>query len=694
MTDPRKAAAAVRGDLRALLDPWVGPHGGVPRFDRVRAAHFKPALLKAMDLYRAEIRAIGTRRAPPTFENVVAALENAGRAYDRVLRLFYIYSTTMNDKVMQAIESELTPVIAAFKDEILHDEALFERVAAVYRSRDSAGLDPEQRRLTEVHCRRFRRQGAGLDAAGKARLRAINERLAALFTTFRQNLLADEEAQALVIEDEADLAGLPQNLREAAARTATERGQRGKWTFVNTRSAIEPFLTFATRRELRERAWRMWIMRGDNGDSHDNKAVIGEILQLRAERARLLGYASHAHWALEDNMAQTPEAALALMTRVWQAARARALEDIAAMQALADAEDTGIRIEPWDHRYYAERLRRARHDIDQDEIRPYLALERMVQGMFWAAGQVYGLEFQRLSGVPVYHPDVSVYEVRRAADRVGLLYLDPYARSGKASGAWMNEYRSQERFRHRVTPIVSNNANFIAGAPGEPALISWDDAIALFHEFGHALHGLLSNVRYPTLAGTATVRDFVEFPSLINEYWLETPELLGRFARHHQSGAAMPADLVERITRTRNFNQGFLTVEYLASAFYDMRIHLAATPGERIDPAAFERTVLEDIGCPREIVMRHRPTGFAHIFAGDEYSAGYYVYLWAEAMTADAHEAFIENGGLYDPATCRRLEQTIMSVGNSVPPDEAFRRFRGRDVDTDALLRNRGLLKR
>jgi peptidyl-dipeptidase Dcp len=684
------AGGAGTDSRRALLDPWSGPFGGVPPFDRIRPADFAAALSEAQQAFRAELRTITRRRRPADFANTIAALEDAGRSYDRVMRLLGIYTSTLNDAEMQAIDRALAPVIAAFEDEVIHNARLFSRIVAVYRSREQGPLDAEQRRLVEIYYRRFSRQGAALPARGKRRLAAINQELATLFATFRQNLLGDEEEHALVLEAEADLEGLPASLRTAAAAAAAARDLPGRWLFANTRSAIEPFLVFSARRDLRERAWRMWMSRADNGDRRDNKAVAARILHLRAERARLLGYPTHAHWMTEDNMARTPEAAMALLERVWKAAVVRARDDIAAMQALVDREGGGFRIEAWDHRYYAEKLRRARHDLDQEEIKPYLALDAMVQGMFWAAGRVYGLELVGIDGLPVYHPDVRVYEVRRAGRHVGLCYLDLYARSGKASGAWMNEYRSQERFDAAVTPIVSNNANFIEASPGEPVLVSWDDAVTLFHEFGHALHGLLSNVRYPTLAGSRTVRDFVEFPSLFNEYWLETAELLIRFARHHQTGAPMPAGLIERIRAAHNFNQGFATVEYLASALYDMRIHLAATPEAVPDPATFERELLAEIGCPHEIGMRHRPTGFAHIFAGDDYSAGYYVYLWAEAMTADAHEAFMVTGDPFDPALCRRLEQSIMSVGNSIAPDEAFRRFRGRDVDGEALMRSRG----
>jgi len=676
--------------LGPLLDPWKGPHGGIPPFDRIRVEDFKPAIMQAMDWTRKEITSLTSRKIAPSFKSVVEALEDSGRPLGRAQNLLGVYTAGMNDKAMQAVETELAPVLAAFGDEIIQNTALFQRLKAVYDGRGEARLKPEQIRLVETHYARFARQGAALDAPGKARLAEINQRLAALFTTFRQNQLGDEEEHTLVVETEAELAGLPETVKASAAEAAKERGLAGKWVFTNTRSSMEPLLALAGSRALREKGWRMWVNRGNNGDARDNNKVATEILRLRAERAKLLGYPTHAHWIVEDNMAGTPEAAMALVMRVWKAAVARAREEVADMQRVADAEGGGFKIEPWDYRHYAEKVRKAKYDIDQNEVKAHFQLEKMVEGMFWAAGRVYGLRFVELKGVPVFHPDVQVYDVRRGGRRVGLFYFDPYARAGKNSGAWMSEYRTQERFKESVTPIVSNNSNFVKSKPGEPTLISWDDANTLFHEFGHALHGLLSNVTYPTLAGTSTKRDFVEFPSQVNEYWLETPELLQRFAIHYQTGKPIPKALVDRVLEAKNFNQGFDTVEYLASAIYDMRIHLAATMDADINPSEFERTLMAEIGCPKEIVMRHRPTAFAHIFSSDAYSSGYYVYIWADAMTADVYEGFQERGGLYNKDACKLLEQAIMSVGNSIPPDEAFRRFRGRDVDTDALMRDRG----
>lgn len=683
-------ADAKTQSLGPLLDPWVGPHGGIPRFDKVKTSDFKPALQKGMALAKKDIDVITSQKAAPNFENTIAAYEDSGRALGRAGNFFGVYTSNMNDKAMQKIEAEMSPLLSAFNDEVTQNEALFQRIKAVYDGRATAGLTPEQLRLTEEHYDRFARQGAALGKEQKARLKDINSKLASLYTTFSQNQLFDEETYTLVIDSEADLAGLPKPLRDAAAEAAVEHKMPGKWVFTNTRSSMEPFLTYSDKRDLREKGWRMWISRGDNPGEHNNRKTIMEILKLRSEKAQLLGFPTHAHRMLDNNMAKTPDNAMNLMLKVWKAAVGRVKEEVADMQAIADKEGARISIEPWDYRYYAEKVRKAKYDIDQNEVKEYLQLEKIREGMFWAAGQVYGFEFVKLTGVPVFNPDMSVYEVRRGGKQVGLWYFDPFARAGKSSGAWMTEYRTQERFRGETMPIVSNNANFIKGKPGEPILISWDDASTMFHEFGHALHGLLSNVTYPTLAGTNVKRDFVEFPSQVNEYWFPTQEVLSQFALHYKTGKPLPKELLDKVLTAKNFNQGFSTVEYLASAIYDMKIHLAATPDKDIDPIEFEKTSMAEIGLPKEIVLRHRPTAFGHIFSGDGYSAGYYVYIWADSMTADVYEGFMEKGGLYNKDACKLLETSIMSVGNSIPPDEAFRRFRGRDVDTNALMRDRG----
>jgi peptidyl-dipeptidase Dcp len=672
-----------------LLAPWTGPHNGAPPFDKIAVADFKPALLAAMEENRAEVAAIAANPAPPTFANTISALENAGRKLGRVGALFGVWTSTLNDQPMQSVEQDMSPVLAAFQDEIVQNTALFERVKAVHDASDASGLSPEQRRLTLVIYRQFARQGAALAPAQKTRLAAINQRLATLSTAFSQNVLADEEGYALTLTSETELAGLPASLVAGAAETARAKGLAGRWLITNTRSSMEPFLTYSTRRDLREQAFRMWTRRGDNGGPHDNNAVIVEILGLRAEKAKLLGFPTFAHWITDDQMAKTPDAAMDLMMRVWTPAKARAAQEVADMQTLADVETPGAKIEAWDYRYFAEKVRKAKYDLDESEIKPYLQMEKLREGMFWAAGQLYGFEFVQVNDLPVAHPDVRVFEVRRHAAQVGLWYFDPYARAGKSSGAWMSQYRPQERFAGEVTPIVSNNANFVKAAPGTPILVSWDDAVTMFHEFGHALHGLNSNVAYPTLAGTSVARDFVEFPSQLNEHWLPTHEVLTRFALHYETGEPMPDTLVAKIRKAHTFNQGFVTVEYLASAIVDMKAHLAG--GEPIDPHAFEGAILAEIGMPREIVMRHRLQHFGHIFAGEGYAAGYYDYIWADTLTADAAEAFAESqGGFYDKATAKRLHDCIMSVGDTIDAAEAFRRFRGRDVTIEALMRDRG----
>ena len=675
-----------------LLAAWSGPYGGVPPFDAARVELFQPALEAAMAEQLAEIDRIAGNPEPATFANTIAALEGAGRTLDRVNTVFEIFAGTMSTPEVQAVEREMAPKLAAFSDQITQNEKLFARIAAVYEKRESSGLTAEQQRLVWLDYTNFVRAGAKLDGPAKKRLSEINQRLATLFTQFSQNVLADETDYVLVLDKEADLAGLPPSLRAAASAAAESRGHAGKWAILNTRSSMEPFLTYSDRRDLREKVWRTYYSRGDNGDKHDNNKGITEILMLRGERAKLIGYANHAERRLENSMAKSPERTLELMEAVWKPAVARVHEEVADMQKIARASDPTITIEPWDYRYYAEKVRKERYDLDENEVKPYLQLEKLREGMFWVAGELLGLRFTPVTDVPVYHPDVRVWKVTNdASELVGLWYFDPYARPGKRSGAWMNAYRNQERFERDVKTIVSNNSNFVKGKAGEPILVSWTDAETLFHEFGHALHGLSSNVTYPSLAGTSVARDYVEFPSQLLEHWLSTPEVLDRFALHVETGKPMPRELVAKIERAATFNQGFATVEFLASALIDMKLHLAAAGGGvAIDPDKFERETLAALGMPREIVMRHRTPHFSHIFSSDGYSAGYYSYLWADTLTADAWEAFLEGGGAYDKAVAKRLQTHVFSVGNTVDPAEAYRAFRGKDAGIDALMRDRG----
>lgn len=673
-----------------LLSAWDGPYGGIPPFDQVQVAQFKPAMETAMEENLTEIDKIANNPAAPTFENTIAELERAGSMLERVSTFYNIWTGTMSTPEMRNVEREMGPKLAAFNDKITQNESLFRRIETVYNAREKSNLTAEQQRLTWRYYTNYVRAGAKLGAAEKKRLSEINQQLAGLYTRFSQNLLADETDLFLVLKDESELAGLPQSLRDAAAATAASKNLKGSWVIANTRSSVDPFLTYSDRRDLREKVWRMFINRGDNGDKNDNNANITEILQLRAERAKLLGYKTHAHWRLENAMAKTPERAMELMEAVWKPAVARVKEEVADMQALADKENAKLTIEPWDYRYYMEKVRKARYDLDQNEIKPYLQLEKLREGMFWVAGELFNFKFTLVTNVPVYHPDVRVWEVtdKTSGKHIGLWYFDPYARDGKRSGAWMNSYRTQEKMDKDITTIVSNNANFVKGKPGEPILISWDDATTLFHEFGHALHGLSSNVTYPSLSGTSVPRDYVEFPSQLLEHWLSTPEVLQKFALHYQTGKPIPQSLVDKIKKASTFNQGFGTVEYLASALVDMKLHLAGS--QKIDPDKFERETLAQLGMPREIVMRHRTPQFGHVFSGDGYSAGYYSYLWSDVLTADSYGAFTEAGGPYDKRVAARLTKYIFSVGNTVDPADAYRAFRGRDPKIEALMIKRG----
>ncbi|MEM7272313.1 MAG: M3 family metallopeptidase [Actinomycetota bacterium] len=676
-----------------LLDPWPGPFGGVPPWDRVDPDRFLPAFEAAIADAKAEIEAIAAAAEPPTVANTIDALESSGRMLDRLRATFGVHTANLNTGPIPEIQRTVGPMLAGFSDWVTQHPTLFARVREVHAQIESGAITvpDDTRRVVVDRFRGFVRNGAELDDDAAARLSEINQTLAGLYTDFTQNVLHDEAELVTWVEDRDRLDGLPASLIDGLAAAAAERGRPDAFAILNTRSFMEPVLTNATDRALREQVWRTYYSRGDNPGPHDNKPIITRILSLRAERARLLGYRTHAHWRLEVAMAKTPEAAMDLMLEVWPKARDRARQEVADMEALA-----GTSIEPWDYRFWAERVRMADYDLDFNDVKPYLQLDSLIEAMLWCSTELYGLDYRPLDpeeGVPGFHPDVRVWEVTGPGDvHVGLWYLDPYAREGKLSGAWMTAYRAQENLDGPVSTLVSNNSNFVKGAPGEPILVSWDDARTLFHEFGHALHGLLSDVRYPSQSGTAVSRDYVEFPSQINEHWLPTPEVLNRFCRHYQTGEPMPAELIERIKRAETFNQGFDTVEYLSAAIVDMRLHLAAAedPTGEIDPDRFERELLAELDMPAQIVMRHRTPQFAHVFSGDGYSAGYYSYLWADALTADAAEAFTEAGGYFDAEVAERLRDHVFSAGDTVDPADGFRAFRGRDVDTDALLRKRG----
>ena len=670
------------------MGPWTGPYGGVPPWDEMRPELFAEAFTIALAEEREEIDAIASSSEPPTFANSVKSFDQSGRMRMRVSRLFAVATENITNPQYQALEREWEPKLTAASDANFMNSRLFSRIAAVHSSLPSANLPAEQKRLTERMYDLFVRRGAQLGDDEQGRLSKINQELASLYASFRQKLLADEETWT-ALENDADFVGLSPALVDSAKAAAAERKLPAKGVIVNTRSSVDPFLTFSSRRDLRERVWKTFKSRGDNGDQNDTKATIARIVKLRAERARLLGFASHAHWRMSDTMAKDPKAAQALMMRVWPAAVARVREEVADMLAVAAHEEGPVTIEPWDYLYYAEKVRKERYDLDESEVKPYLALDHMVAAALWAAEQRYGISFSEITGkVPVFHPDVRVWETKDSATggHIGLFYFDSLARSGKRSGAWAMTYRIQEHLDGQITPIASNNNNFAKGSPGAPALISLDDAETLFHEFGHALHALLQNVTYGGLASTP--RDFVEFPSQVNEHWMLTREVLDRFARHYQTGQPMSQALVEKIEKSRKFNQGYATVEYLAAAILDMDLH--TRPDGAFDPATFEREALARIGMPREVALRHRLPQFDHLFGSDSYSAGYYSYLWSDVMAADTWKAFLEADGPWDKNVAKRFRDVILAEGNSTDRAEAYRRFRGHDPDVKALFENRG----
>jgi peptidyl-dipeptidase Dcp len=671
-----------------LLAEWTGPYGGVPPWDRVKPELFPQAFQFGIDEQRREIEAVADNPEAPTFANTIEAVEKSGERLGRVQTIFSVMTNNLASPEIQAIDKDWSPRLAAASDEVTLNPKLFQRIKAIYDARDSAGLDVKQRRLVTRYYDSFVRNGANLTAEQKPNLSGMNQKLATAFSSFSEKLLADENKH--VAANAREMAGVPKDVRDATAAAAKEKGlPPGVFAIVNTRSAVDPLLTYADDRALRERVWRAFISRGDNGDANDTNATIAEIVKLRADRARLLGYPSHAHWRMQDTMAKNPDRAMDLMMRVWPAAVARVKEEVADMTALARKQGFKGRIEPWDYRYYQEKVRKARYDLSQEELKPYFELNNMVSAMFWSAGELYGYDFKENTGsVPVFHPDVRTFEVTNRSDGspVGLFYLDTYARTGKRSGAWHEAYRVRARLLDDKIVINSNNNNFTKPAAGEPVLISIDDANTLFHEFGHALHYLTVDVTYPTFAGAQ--RDFVEYPSQVNENWLMTREVLNRFAKHYKTGQPIPQALVDKIERAKTFNQGFATVEYLSSALVDMKLH--TRPDGVVDPNAFEAQTLAELGMPREMVMRHRLPQFGHLFQSDSYSAGYYSYLWSEVMDADTWAAFEEGGNVWDKSIADKFKTVILGSGNETDRAEAYRAFRGRDPDVIPLLKRRG----
>jgi peptidyl-dipeptidase Dcp len=683
--DPELAKLTAQANANPMLAAWSGPHGGVPPWDKAKADVFPTSFETGLALLLAEVDAIANNPEQPRFDNVIAPLENAGRHEGRAEVLFGVMTNNMNTADVQAVDREWSPKITAANDKITFNDKLFARISAVYSARETANLTPEQKRLLERTYDQYVRAGAKLSPEQKKRLGEINQELSVAFSDFGNKVLADENSW-VVLDKPEDLAGLPDSLRASYQEAAKENGLAGKWAVVNTRSSVDPFLAASSRRDLREKVWKAFKSRGDNGDANDTNATIAKIVKLRAERATLLGYPSHAHWRMDDTMAKDPQKARDLMMRVWPAAVARVKEEVADMQAIAKREGADITIEPWDYLYYADKVRKAKYDLNENELKPYFQLDNMIAGAFWMAGELYGLNFTEITGsVPVFSPGVRVWEVTNKVGGayVGLFYGDYFARAAKRSGAWASGYQGHETFTGKVvTPIISNNNNFVKGAAGEPVLISLDDAETLFHEFGHALHGLLSQVNYPGLAGTP--RDFVEFPSQVHEMWVLTRPVLDQFALHYKTKQPMPQALVDKVTASSKFNSGYSTVEYLSAAIVDMELH--TLKDGVVDPDAFERDTLARIGAPKEVAMRHRLPQFNHLFTSDSYSAGYYSYLWSEVMDADTREAFAETGDVFDKTTAAKMRDYILAPGNSTDRAEAYRQFRGRDPEVAALL--------
>ncbi|HEX4762417.1 MAG TPA: M3 family metallopeptidase [Sphingomicrobium sp.] len=680
-------AATVAVPNNPLLADWTGPYEGVPPWDKVKPELFDEAMQFAIDEQKREYDAIANNPAAPTWENTIDASEKAGQRLGNLLSIFGVMTDNMSTPEYEALDKKWSPKLSAAFDEIRLNPKLFARVETLYNNRASLGLDAKQMRLLTRQYEALVRNGAKLGDAQKAQLKQINQELSSAFTEFNSRLLADEAT--FTRASEAEMAGVQQDVKDAAAALAKDKGlPAGTYAIRNTRSAVEPVLTFGSNRSLREKVWRAFVNRGDNGDRNDTNAIIANIVKLRAQRAKLLGYPTHAHWRMQDTMAKTPERAMDLMTRVWTPAVARVHEEVADQMQFA-GKDGLKRIEPWDYRYYQEKVRKAKYDLSEDEIKPYLEQSNLIKGMFWAAEQLYDLKFTENTGkVPVFHPDVRTFEVTNAktGEVIGLFYLDTYSREGKRSGAWMTTYRSRARLLGDDIVLASNNNNFTKPQAGQPVLISLDDASTQFHEFGHAIHYLLVDVKYPSLGGSQ--RDFVEYPSQVNENWLLTRPVLEKFARHYKTGEPMPAALVDKIKKADTFNQGFATVEYLSSALVDMKLHL--DPNGVVDPDAFEKKTLADIGMPREMVMRHRLPQFGHLFSSDAYSAGYYSYLWSETMDADTWAAFEEAGNPFDRTIADKFRTFLLSTGNETDRAEAYRQFRGRDPDVNALLKRRG----
>ncbi|AXT19587.1 M3 family peptidase [Flavobacteriaceae bacterium AU392] len=673
-----------------LLQEWTGPYGGIPAFDKMNVADVTGAMEEGMALNLADIDKITNNPDTPTFENTIEEMERAGAELNRAFTYYGILGSNMNSPEFRKIQGELAPKLSDFNSKISQNEALFKRIKTVYENSLQNPLEEDQQRVVELIYNGLTLNGAELDSEKKARYAAINKELSTLYTNFSNNVLHDEENYVTYLTAE-QLDGLPGSYIKSAAKIASDKGQEGKYAVTNTRSSMDPFLTYSTERELRKQVWTNYYSRADNGDEYDNNKIIAEILKLRKERVGLLGHSNYAEWRLQDRMAKTPENALELMNAVWPAAISRVKEEVADMQAVANANGDNITIEPWDYRFYAEKVRKKKYDLDSDEVKQYLQLDKLTEAMFYVAGRLFNFNFKSVpeGSVPVFHEDVKVWEVtdKDSGEHIGLWYLDPYARTGKRSGAWATTYRSHTTFDGKKTVLASNNSNFVKPAPGEAVLVSWDDANTFFHEFGHALHFFSANIKYPTLNGG--VRDYTEFQSQLLERWLSTDEVINQFLVHNKTGEVIPSELVAKIKNAATFNQGFGTTEYLASALMDMKFHLADPTN--IDVDAFEKKTLAELNMPKELVMRHRTPHFSHVFAGEGYATAYYGYMWADVLTSDAAEAFKEApGGFYDKEVATKLVKYLFAPRNAMDPAEAYRLFRGRDAKIEALMRDRG----
>ncbi|MBR9846020.1 MAG: M3 family metallopeptidase [Algicola sp.] len=673
-----------------LLQEWTGPYEGVPAFDKMKVEDIKEAILTGIELSLEDIDAIANSEEAPTFENTIVAMESSGKELDRVYTYYGIMSSNMSSPEFRDIRAELAPKLSEYSSKISQNAKLFERIKAVYDASQENPLPADQQRVVDLTYKSFEMNGANLDEAKKKRYAEINKELSTLYTKFSSNVLHDEENYVTYLNED-QLGGLSEFFIKSAAKIAKDKGQEGKYAITNTRSSMDPFLTYSTERELRKQVWTNYYSRGDNADEYDNNELIAQILKLRRERVELLGYDNYAEWRLQDRMAKTPENAMDLMMAVWPAAIARVEEEVNDMQTVANELGDNITIEPWDYRYYAEKVRKKKYDLDSDEVKQYLQLDKLTQALFYTAGRLFNYEFTPVEEgtVPVFHEDVKVWEVtdKDSGEHIGLWYLDPYAREGKRSGAWATTYRSYTSYEGETNVLASNNSNFVKPAPGEAVLVSWDDATTFFHEFGHALHFFSSNVKYPTLNGG--VRDYTEFQSQLLERWLSTDEVINQFLVHHKTGEPIPASLVEKIKKASTFNQGFGTTEYLASALMDMKLHLADPTDIDIDK--FERETLAELNMPEELPMRHRTPHFGHVFSGEGYATAYYGYMWADVLTSDASEAFRDApGGFYDTDLAEKLVKYLFAPRNSIDPAEAYRMFRGRDAKIEALMRDRG----